>query len=268
MSLKLATAVCWITIGVTVALSVAVAADPVATPTPVAPPVQVAPPKVAPFADKLLTQSCKVLGSADAFSFHAEVLFDQVLPSAVKVQFAGAIDFAVQRPDELAIDFHSDLGEKQLWYQKDTLTIFDASRMMYASLTTPDSIDQALDQVAAMHNLRLPLSNFAYSDPCSRLQEQIIFGTYVGVNDVNGVDCDHLAFSSSGTDLQLWLSRSEEPIPRKLVINYRTEPGSPEFIAVLSDWKFPKHVANGRFRAQVPKDAKRIEFMKVKEGQP
>ena len=269
MTYKLAATACGAVMFVALALTNALAADPAATPTPAAPPVQAVPQfKVAPLADKLLTQTCEVLGAADAFSFHAEVLFDQVLPSAVKVQYAGAIDFAVQRPDQLAIDFHSDLGGKQLWYQKDTLTIFDPPHMMYATLTTPDSIDQMLDQVAATHKLKLPLSNLAYSDPCLRLQKQIIFGTYVGVNDVNGVDCYHLAFSSSKIDLQLWLARSGKPVPRKLVINYRTEPASPEFIAVLSDWKFPKRISQSAFHQRVPKSAKRIEFMQVKEAQP
>ncbi len=279
MRVKFAEAACGAAMGIAFALNAAFAADwsqlpavptPAATASPAqtAPSVQASPgPEIDPRADELLSRTCKVLGATSAFSFHAEILFDQVLPSAVKVQFAGAIDFALQRPDELSIDYHSDLGGKELWYQKDSLTLFDAAHSMYATLEVPDSIDQMLDRVAEMHNLRLPLSNLAYSDPCLRLRKQILFGTYVGVNDVNGVDCDHLAFSSSQIDLQLWLSRSGEPIPRKVVINYRTEPGSPEFIAVLSNWKFLRHIPKSRFHPQVPKDAKRIEFLKVKEEQ-
>jgi hypothetical protein len=266
MKFKHAAMACGTVIGVALALSAALAAGPVSSPVPVAPGVKVAPPpKVDPHADKLLTATCNALGSAGAFSFHAEVMFDQVLPSAVKVQFAGEIDFALQRPDELAIDYHSDLGGKQLWYQKDTLTLFDLSHLMYGTLTVPDAIDPMLDRVAQMHHLRFPLSNFAYSDPCRRIQKQIIFGAYVGVNDVNGAACDHLAFSSSQIDLQLWLDRSGKPVPLKMVINYRTEPGSPEYIAVLSKWKFPQHIPASRFRAEIPKDAKRIGFLKVKE---
>jgi hypothetical protein len=266
---KLAAAACVAVMGVALALNAVFAADSTTTPTQIASPVQApAPvPRISPLADKLLTQTCNVLGAVNAFSFHAEVLFDQVLPSSVKVQFAGEINFAMQRPDELAIDYRSDLGAKQLWYQKDTLTVFDRPHLMYGTLQVPDSIDQMLDRVAEMHNLRLPLSNLAYSDPCQRIRKQIIFGTYVGVNDVNGVACDHLAFSSSKIDLQLWLARSSKPVPRKIVINYRSEPGSPEFIAVLSDWKFPKQIPDSHFRRQLPKDAKRIEFLKVKEVQ-
>src|ERR1700689_3213090 len=131
MSFKLAAAICGAAMGLTFALNAVLAADS-ATPAPAPPPAHVASiPKVDPLADKLLTETCKVLGSAEAYSFHAEVLFDQVLPSAVKVQYAGEINFAVQRPDKLAIQFRSDLGGKDLWYDKDKLTIFDPAHNMY-----------------------------------------------------------------------------------------------------------------------------------------
>jgi len=262
-------AVTWVAAAaVALALNSAAAAESAPAPTAVPPSSQGGMPPIAPAADKLLAETCRVLGSADAFTFHAEVLFDQVLPSAVKVQFAGEINFALQRPDELAIDYQSDLGGKRLWYQNDTLTIFDQPHQLYARIKVPGSIDAMLDKVAEMHRLTIPLSNFAYSEPCLRLRKQIIFGTYIGVNDVNGVACDHLAFSSRDIDFQLWLDRSAKPVPRKMVINYRTEPGAPEYIAVLSNWKFPKQIPQSDFFAALPKDAKQIEFLKVKEPQP
>jgi hypothetical protein len=243
------------------------AAGPSAVPTSAAAPApQAAPiPKIDPLADQLLTRTCATMGTYRAFSFHAEVMFDQVLPSAVKIQFAGAIDLALQRPDELAIDYHSDLGNKELWYQKDTLTLFDPQHLMYGTLTVPDTIDAMLDEVAKMHHLWFPLSNFAYGDPCARIQKQIIFGSYIGVNDVNGVATDHIAFSSHTIDLQLWLERTPKPVPLKIVISYRSQPGSPEYIAFISQWKFPKHIANSRFQPQIPKDAKQIRFLKFKQ---
>ena len=269
MRFKLAAAICGVAMGLALALSGAFAADPSTSAAQVAPPALAAPlPKIDPQANELLNKTCNALGLAGAFSFHAEVLFDKVLPHSVKVQYAAEMNFALQRPDELVVDYHSDLGAKQLWYQDGTLTILDEPHQMYASMKVPSSIDAMLDQVVRTQRLTLPLSNLAYSDPCLRIRKQIIFGTYVGVNDVNGVDCDHLAFSSRDIDLQLWLDRSGKPVPRKIVINYRTEPGSPEYIAVLSDWKFPKQISDSHFSSKLPKDAKRIEFLKVKETQP
>jgi len=91
------------------------ASEPTAAPEAEAiPPASAHPGGIVPRADKLLTRACEALASAYAFSFHAEILFDEVFPPDVKVQFAGAMDYAVQRPDELAIDFHSDLGPSSL----------------------------------------------------------------------------------------------------------------------------------------------------------
>ena len=266
MSFKLAAAACGVALGIALTVGGALAASPSPSATQAAAPADAAAPGVDPYL--LLTKTCGALGTADAFSFHAEILFDQVLPHAVKVQYAAEMNFALQRPDELVVDYHSDLGGKQLWYQDGTLTIFDEPHMMYASMKVPSSIDAMLDQVAATEHLTLPLSNLAYRDPCARIRKQILYGSYIGVNDVNGVACDHVAFSSNKVDLQLWLDRSGKPVPRKIVINYRTEPGSPEYIAVLSNWKFPKQISASHFHADPPKDAKRIEFLKVKESKP
>ena len=204
------------------------------------------------------------MGNGPSIQLGAGVMFDQVLPHQVKVQYAAELNFALQRPDSLMVDYRSNLGGKQLWYQGDTLTIFDEPHAVYASMKVPTTIDAMLDEVTQIEHLTLPLSNLAYSDPFARIRKAIIYGTYVGVNDVNGVDCDHIAFSSSNVNLQLWLDRSGKPVPRKIVINYRTVPGSPEYIAVLSNWKFPKQISSSKFHADLPKDAKRIKFLKVK----
>src|SRR5215469_7308846 len=110
------------------------------------------PPAVDPTADKVLARACQALGAADAFSFHADVMFDQVLPGAVKVQYGGAMDYAVQRPGELAIVYRSDLGGKDLWYGNGSLTLFDP-KFMYATVAVPSTIDAMLDQVAEKQGL-------------------------------------------------------------------------------------------------------------------
>jgi hypothetical protein len=156
-------------------------------------------------------------------------------------------------------------GAKAMWYRNDNLTIFDPPHMVHASLPVPGSIDAMVAQVAKNERLSLPLSDLVLSDPCAKIQSADVFGGYVGVNDVNGVPCDHIAFSSAQADLQLWLTRTEKPLPLKFVINYRTEPASPQYISVLSNWKFPKEIPSSVFKPVISKNAKEIGFLKVKE---
>ena len=221
-----------------------------------------------PAADKILARMCQTLGAADAFSFHADVMFDHVLPGAVKVQYGGAMDYTVKRPGELAIVYRSDLGGKDLWYGNGSLTLFDPKYGMYATIPVPATIDGMLDQVAEKQGLTMPLSDLAYSNACARPLKIAVYSGYLGVNSVEGVPCDHLALSSSKDDFQVWIDHSGKPVPRKIVINHRSEPASPEYIAILSNWKFPKDIAASRFQPQLPKDAKQIAFMKAEEAKP
>jgi hypothetical protein len=244
--------------------SPASAASPAGSPAP--PPAL--PPNIDPRAEQLLSRSCEDLASSKAFTFHAEITFDKVLPSNVKLQFAAAADYAVQRPDQLAMEFHSDLGGKEIWYDGTNVTIFDPPHMVYASTEVPASIDGMMEQLQAAHNLSIPLADLAYSHPCEMFRKEIIFSAYIGVNDVNGEDCDHLAFTKGNVDWQIWLQRTGKHLPRKVVINYRNAPGSPEYAAVLSNWKFPESIPASVFRPDLPKDAKQIEIAKVKETKP
>jgi hypothetical protein len=223
-------------------------------------------PPVAPLADAILTKACGLLTSSDSFSFHADILFDQLLPSQVKVQFAAAMDYAVQRPDELAVVYDSDIGAKRIWYHGKTLTIYDPPHAVYAVATVPDSIEDMFEYVAKNYHLTMPLADLAYSDPCAMVRKRVIFGGYIGVNNVNGVACDHVAFSSKNVDLQLWVDHTGKPILRKIVITYRSQPGSPEFIAFLSNWKYGAKIPGSHFKPELPASAKRIEFLQVKEA--
>jgi hypothetical protein len=240
-----------------------------ASPTP---PLPEATPSARPNIDsqavEILQRACHELADHNAFTFHAEVMFDQVLQSGVKVQFAGALDYAVQRPNQLAVDYESDLGGKRLWYDGKTVTLFDIPNKVYSSVPAPGSIDQMMDHMTEVYRLSLPLGDMASGRACEKIDKQVNFGTWVGVNDVLGEPCDHLAFALSSADYQIWIQHTGKPLPRKVVINYRALRGSPEYIAFISDWNFPATIAQARFRPNLPQGAVQIDFAKAKEQKP
>jgi hypothetical protein len=240
-----------------------------ASPTPALPqPTPSARPNIDPQAVAILQRACHELADHNAFTFHAEVMFDQVLQSGVKLQFASALDYAVQRPNELAVDYVSDLGGKRLWYDGKTVTLFDLPHKVYASVPAPGSIDQMMDHMTEAYHLSLPLGDMASGRACEKIDKQVNFGTWVGVNDVLGEPCDHLAFALSSADYQVWIQHSGKPLPRKIVIDYRALRGSPEYIAFISDWKFPATIAQAHFRPNLPPGALQIDFAKAKEQKP
>ena len=103
---------------------------------------------VSPRALGILGGACEVFSSAKAFTYHAEINFDSVLPSYVKLQFAAEMDVAIQRPDHLAVSYASDLGGKRVWYDGKSVTVLDLAHMTYATVAAPATIDQMLVQFA------------------------------------------------------------------------------------------------------------------------
>jgi hypothetical protein len=70
-------------------------------------------PAVAEPADRLIKQVSAYIGSAQQFTFHADVTFDHVLPSGQKLQFSSAEEVVLQRPGRLYVEWNGDLGARQ-----------------------------------------------------------------------------------------------------------------------------------------------------------
>jgi hypothetical protein len=218
-------------------------------------------------AKDLINKMGTFLNMAKQFSFHAEVMFDDHLPSGQKIQFAAAEDVSVRKPDHIYVDYQSDLGSKKFWYNGKNITLLSVSHNSYSTIDAPPNIEDAFDILMKEHGFTIPLGDFLFRDPHNALMKNVLAGIYAGPGDVNGVDCQHLAFVEKYIDWQIWIQDGNEPIPRKVVITYKTMPNSPQYIAMLSDWKFKKSLPDSLFSADLPKDAKHIDFMKLKSSQ-
>jgi hypothetical protein len=98
-------------------------------------------------ADRLLRQMSEYIGSAEHFTFHADVTFDHVLPSGQKLQFSATEEVALQRPKGLYIEWSRDLGDRQFWYDGKTMTMSDPDMAFYGTDAAPPVIDSMLDRL-------------------------------------------------------------------------------------------------------------------------
>jgi len=143
-------------------------------------------PVVAEQADRLLKEVGAYLGSAEQFTFHADITFDHVLPSGQKFQFSAAEEVVLQRPGRLYAEWNGDLGARQLWYDGKSVTVYDPATPFYASEAVAPEIDGMLDQLVPKLSFAPPLADFLYSDPYKSVRGNIQYGFDLGQNDVNG----------------------------------------------------------------------------------
>jgi hypothetical protein len=220
-------------------------------------------PTVAEPADRLLKELGAYIGSAQEFTFHADVTFDHVLPSGQKLLFSAAEEVMLQRPGRLYVEWNGDLGARQFWYDCKSVTLFDPAMPFYASEAAPPEIDSMLAQLLPKLDFVPPLADFLYSDPYKTVRANIQYGFDLGQNDVNGRSCRTLAFVEEDIDWQIWIENGPQLTPCKLAITYKNQPAQPQFTAVFSDWDFAPRIAEPVFTPELPLGTQKIPFATV-----
>jgi hypothetical protein len=214
-------------------------------------------------ADRLIKEMGAYIGSAQEFTFHADVTFDHVLPSGQKLQFSAAEEVVLQRPGRLYVEWNGDLGARQFWYDGKSVTLYDPAMPFYASETAPPEIDSMLAQLLPKLDFVPPLADFLYHDPYKTVRSNIQYGFDLGQNDVNGRTCRTLAFVEKDVDWQIWIENGPQLTPCKLVITYKNQPAQPQFTAVFSDWDFAPRIAEPVFTPELPAGTQKIPFATV-----
>jgi hypothetical protein len=83
---------------------------------------------VDPEVDRVMERACEQLESAPAFSVTADISYDDVLESGLKVQYQRSSDVVLDRPNHLRINSESDKGSRSIVYDGKTVTVFDADK--------------------------------------------------------------------------------------------------------------------------------------------
>lgn len=228
------------------------AADPKAPATP-------------PQASDVLRAMSAYLAKQKSFTYHAEIEFDQVLPGGPKVRLSGALDMAVARPGSLHVDYRDDIMDRLIWFEKGLVTIVDPFGNTYAQVSGPKDIDGMVAKLEKEYGATLPLGELAESDPYAVLTRGVESAHYVGVHNVEGIYCHHVVLQRKDLEIEVFVEVGDKPVPRKLVFEYLSQPGSPQFTASITDWSFEAPKA-GLFVPKIPKGAGKVDFLPLREG--
>ena len=91
----------------------------------------------------------------------------------------------------------------------------------------------------------------------------------VAEDTLNGVATDHVALRGDTADLQLWIARTGDPLPQRLVITYRLDEGQPQYAANFSNWNLAPDVPDSLFTFTPAEGAQEIPFLVPRsENQP
>ena len=215
--------------------------------------------------DELVRSMTTTLAEAQAFTVHVEKTFEVVLVDGNKVQFAGAMDLAIRRPDRLWVSYGDDLSAKEAWYDGSKFTLHDLRADVYGALPAKPTIDETLDALSAQYGVFLPLAELFSSDAYEEFTGKVIEKLYVGQNDVGGQATHHLFFTGEHAAWQVWLPVDGPSVPLKLVVTRTEIPELPQQVFVFSDWDLAADLPDEDFVPEIPASASLAAFL-PKEG--
>jgi hypothetical protein len=211
----------------------------------------------------ILKNFSQYLAQAERFSGTIRDGYDAVQQSGQKIEYGEVRKVTVSRPDRLRFEFERSDGEKGLViYNGKDLAVYTPNNNVYATVSKQDTLDQVIKYAVDDLKIRVPLAMMLLSTLPSELDNLVVSADYVETTTITDVPCDHVAARTSrGVDFQVWVAQGSQPLPRRIVITYKDEPGQPQFWADLSNWNLAPEVSDALFTFTPPDGANRIQFM-------
>jgi hypothetical protein len=198
---------------------------------------------------------------AEQFSFQAKTIRVYSEAGGEPLHIFHTMKVTVHRPNRLLAEVTGDDGSNKLAFDGKMLTIYSAQDKKYATLSVPEgtTIDGMLKEAVDRHGLDFPLADFLSEAPNKAFLSGVTSGRVVNSVTIDGAPYDHLFFTQPpGIELELWLPKAEQALPRRLIVTYRALPGQPNIIAEFSDWNFNIHPTDAEFVFQPPADAVQV----------
>lgn len=216
-----------------------------------------------PEADKILREMSNYLDTLKQFTINLENSLDMLQQTGQKIQIGRSIDVSVKRPSRLRANIKGDFFDQQLFYDGQSVTLYGKKVNYFATAKAPDTIESALDYAEKSFALVFPAADLIYKNSYGTLIEEVQTGSYIGLSNVFGVECHHLAFQGNETDWQIWIENSATPVPRKLVITSKWIMGAPQFTVFLTEWNVAASLEDSLFKFLKPDKAEEIRFLSV-----
>ena len=193
---------------------------------------------------QLVQQMSTRLAAAHAVTVTTTETRDRVRASGRKESVSQTGAYTMRRPDRFYMKM-SGGGGLESWYNGKTITIAAHPEKVFAQAPMPDSIDRTLDALAERYDMALPLSDLFYTSPEKALLSDGTTGGYVGLEQVGGTPCVHLAFRDVGTEWELWLPERGEPLPKRFRVVQKHRTGQPATDVTFTGWNLAPSIADG-----------------------
>lgn len=199
------------------------------------------------------------LKSLKAFELRSKATIETSLQDTdLQVHFGYEGTYRVQRPNAFFVQLTSDRAVREYIYDGKNFTVNVPRQGLYATVTAPPTIRQAVDRIYLDYGISLPLADlFYWADESST--DGIVSAVRVGYAKINGQEADQFAYRGADLDWQLWIARGKAPLPLRIVITSRAQEPRPSLSADLT-WNTSPNFTARTFAFAPPANASAIKM--------
>ncbi len=181
-----------------------------------------------------LTQMGNYLRSLSRFEVKAAITHDTVLETGQKLQIQGTSTLQVVGRDRFHAVAETDTLSREFFYNGTVFTQYSPDLHYYTTVNAPPKLTDMLHEIEDHYGIQVPMEDLFLFGTDQSQAKALTSAMYIGPSHINGKLCDHLAFRQEGIDWQLWITRSDKPLPCKLVITTTDDTSFPEYSALYT----------------------------------
>lgn len=218
-------------------------------------------PDLDPDALAILKQTSQSITGAPNLAFHVRVARDRLATNDQIVTYFNLDEVTVSRPNKLRINMGNEHHTIQFFFDGSKTTLFEPEKKLYLTRPVSGTIDDMLKSLDT-HGVSFPMSNLLESDPYDSLAKGLQTAYIVGRVNIDNKTFIHLVFTSGASaDWQAWIEPGDKPVPRAVIIIYKSVPGSPRITMDFTDWNLNAQPAAAMFNFVKPAEAHEIQFL-------
>jgi hypothetical protein len=196
----------------------------------------------------------------NSFGFDYDVDNEIVDKAGQKLQFSASGAATVSRPGKLLITRKGPYADAEVTFDGKTVSLHGKALNVYAQIESPGpTIDDAVEEVRMATGLDMAGADLLSADPYAALMSDAHEGSVVGTAYISGVQCDQLAFRGDTVDWQIWIEKSDRPLPMKYVITTKWVTGAPQYAIRFGNWNAAPQIDDKMFQFTPPEGAKKID---------
>jgi len=211
-------------------------------------------------AREILNKAYKTIGSMDKYTFTATVVDGEYNGEKSEI-YKHTVNVKVDRPGKLRVDVKGTVKDRSNYLNDGSFTMIDHGFNYYGQIKTPKTIDGTLDFLFEKFGIRAPLAQLIYSN----MDRRVRFKTskYFGKIDVDGTECDYVAFKNVTREIHVWITTGDRPLVKAYSI-IDTINNTKSRIDTTLKWNIDAKISDSDFIFVAPKGSSKISVNRAK----